>query len=205
MMRASDVSPRMFDNDFIDFFSRTHWMVVPILWLPVAAGMVVWATMSSVPVWATAAAFALGWVTWSLAEYWLHRTLFHWEPTTWWGPKMHFILHGVHHVYAKDPYRLVMPPAISLILAVIFFSLFTGAATLGTFAGIPMGWHLGGFAGFVVGYVGYDCTHYFLHHFRPRSARMKRLRAHHMNHHHNHPELKFGVSSMVWDRVFGTL
>lgn len=204
MMPASDVSPKMFDNRFLDFFSRTHWLAVPILWLPVATAVVVWAFVQGVAWWVTAGMFLAGLLVWSLTEYWLHRTAFHWEPATSWGPRFHFLVHGVHHVYEKDPYRLVMPPAVSIVIGGLFYVLFWGmAAALAPF-GVDAGWHLGIFSGFVVGYVNYDCTHYMLHHFRPRSARMKRLRAHHMNHHHNHPELRFGVSSMIWDRVFGT-
>ncbi|MCB9680958.1 MAG: sterol desaturase family protein [Alphaproteobacteria bacterium] len=205
MMRASDISPKMFDNPFLDFFSRTHWLVVPALWLPIAAALVWGATTYGTAWWVIATSFAGGLVAWSLAEYWLHRTLFHWEPQTSWGPFFHFMIHGVHHKWHKDPYRLVMPPAVSLVLGAIFFAVFQGLGLLGTLAGVAMGWHLAGFAGFVVGYVTYDCTHYMLHHFKPRTTYMKRLRAHHMNHHHNDPDHKFGVSSMVWDRVFGTV
>jgi dihydroceramide fatty acyl 2-hydroxylase len=204
MMRASEVSPRMFENDFLDFFSRTHWLVVPALWLPISAGFVAWASSKGIGAAEIAATYVGGVLLWSISEYWLHRTLFHWIPDTWWGPKLHFFLHGVHHQWHKDPYRLVMPPAISLVLGTIFFSMITAVAFALSFAGVPMGWEIGTFAGFILGYVTYDCTHYYVHHFRPTSSYMKKLRAHHMNHHHNTPERKFGVSSMVWDRVFGT-
>lgn len=205
MMRTSDISPRMFENDFLDFFSRTPWYLVPLVWLPIHTGLVLHATSHGVSPWVTAAAWATGVLTWSLSEYWLHRTLFHWEPDTWWGPKLHFFLHGIHHVHHKDPYRLVMPPAVSLALGAVFYAMFWTVAQIGALGGLSTGWHLGAFSGFVVGYVVYDCMHYALHHFKPRGAWMKRLRAHHMNHHHNNPDRKFGVSNMFWDRVFGTL
>lgn len=204
-MRASDVSPRMFDNDVLDFFSRTHWLAVPIVYLPIVAALVAQGVAVGAPLLAVATTFVAGFVAWTLTEYWLHRTAFHWEPDTWWGPKFHFLVHGVHHVHHKDPYRLVMPPAVSLTLAVVFYGVFWAAAQGLALAGVDPSWHWSGYAGFVLGYVVYDCMHYMLHHFRPRTRWMKQLRAHHMNHHHNHPELKFGVSSMVWDRVFGTL
>lgn len=203
MMRASDVSPRMFENDFLDFFSRTHWLAVPAMYLPLVAWVSWSGVQAGLGVVPFLVAFALGFVAWTLTEYWLHRTAFHWEPNTWWGPRLHFLVHGVHHVYHKDPYRLVMPPAVSLVLAVVFY----GAAWLVGVALAPWmapTWHLAAYGGFVLGYVNYDCTHYMIHHHRPRSSWMKALRAHHMNHHHNHPELKFGVSFMFWDSVFGT-
>lgn len=203
MMRASDVSPRMFDNDFLDFFSRTHWLAVPILYLPFVAWLLWQGAVAGVswPLAVVAAAF--GMIVWSLTEYWLHRTVFHWEPDTWWGPKFHFLVHGVHHVHHKDPYRLVMPPAVSIVLAVVFYACFW-LFGLASSPFVSPSWYLPAYAGFVLGYVQYDCTHYMLHHWKPRTSWMKALRAHHMNHHHNHPERKFGVSSMFWDRVFGT-
>src|SRR5215831_8982773 len=36
MLKASPESPRMFESDFVDFFSRTHPAVVPILFVPAA-------------------------------------------------------------------------------------------------------------------------------------------------------------------------
>lgn len=204
MLRASDQSPRMFDNDLLDFFSRTHWLVVPALYVPLSLGVAAWAVASGVSAGVTAAAFAVGWVIWTLTEYWLHRTTFHWVPETSWGPRFHFLVHGVHHDWHKDPYRLVMPPAVSITLAVVFYAMFWVLAQAGLAAGLDTGWHLGAYAGFVLGYCVYDCTHYMIHHWKPRSARMKKLRAHHMNHHFNHPELRFGVSTTIWDRVFGT-
>src|SRR5688572_18601488 len=34
MLKATPDSPRMFESDFIDFFSRTPWTIVPILFVP---------------------------------------------------------------------------------------------------------------------------------------------------------------------------
>lgn len=205
MMRASDVSPRMFESDFLDFFSRTPWFVVPLVWLPLCTALVAYAASLGVSVVTIAGSFVAGFVIWSLTEYWLHRTAFHWEPPGPWGERFHFLVHGVHHTWHKDPYRLVMPPAVSLVLGATFFGIFWAIAQgLAAVAAVPAGWHLTAFSGFAVGYVYYDCMHYALHHLKPRGTWMKRLRAHHMNHHHNNPDAKFGVSSMVWDRVFGT-
>jgi sterol desaturase/sphingolipid hydroxylase (fatty acid hydroxylase superfamily) len=205
MMRASEVSPKMFENEFLDFFSRTHWLAVPILYLPLVAYTSFAAYAAGLGVLALLATFGAGFLIWTLTEYWLHRTAFHWTPNTWWGPKFHFLLHGVHHEFHQDPYRLVMPPAVSLSLAVIFYGMFWAVGEALSSVTSPA-WHLAAYAGFVLGYVNYDCTHYILHHWHPKSDRMKKLRAHHMSHHHNpkHAEAKYGVSFMVWDSVFGT-
>lgn len=196
MFRATPSSPPMFENAFVDAFSRVPWFIVPIIYVPMAIALVAHGLAVGVGVAPTVGLLVVGFVIWSFSEYWLHRTLFHWVPNASWGPRFHFFLHGVHHDYVNDHLRLVMPPAASLALGAAFFAFYY--AVLGPLA-FPL------FAGKVVGYLGYDMTHYYVHHGKPQSTWMKRLRAHHMNHHHNKDGRKFGVSSMVWDRVFGTM
>ena len=70
-------------------------------------------------------------------------------------------------------------------------------------------WNDGDLEGFIaqVGRdVVYDLTHYYIHHAKPKTRVGKALRAHHNKHHHNraYKDLKFGVSTTVWDHVFGT-
>ena len=128
MMRATPESPRMFKSDLFDFFSRVAWWVVPVIYVPMIVGLLAWGFLSGAsPLWMPLQ-FALGIVIWSLTEYWLHRTLFHWIPNDTWGAKMHFFLHGVHHDWPKDRYRLVMPPAASLSLAAVFFACYFALA-----------------------------------------------------------------------------
>lgn len=197
-MRASPESPRMFESDFIDFFSRVPALIVPVIFVPIILALFGWGVIGAGAALLPALGAALaGFVVWTFAEYWLHRTLFHWVPPTSWGPRFHFLLHGVHHDWVNDKYRLVMPPAASLGLGVVFFAAFY--ALLGPVWVYPF------FAGHVAGYLTYDMTHYYVHHFKPKSTVMKRLRAHHMNHHHNKEERKFGVSSTFWDHVFRTM
>ncbi len=66
----------------------------------------------------TAGLFVVGVLIWTLLEYVIHRHVFHYEPKTRWGKKLHFIVHGVHHDYPNDATRLVMPPSVSIPLAV---------------------------------------------------------------------------------------
>src|SRR3954465_10705768 len=60
------------------------------------------------------------------------------------------------------------------------------------------------FAGFILGYLFYDYTHYYVHHFVPRTDFGKRLREHHMRHHFQDHRYGYGVSSPLWDFVFRT-
>ena len=197
-MKASSSSPRMFDSDVVDYFSRTHAAVVPILFVPAIIGMlVVGAGREHVGGATGAALFLGGFGFWTLVEYWLHRLLFHWKPRARWGDRLHFLIHGVHHAWPRDKYRLVMPPAVSLSLFFVFLGLFV--ALLGR----TLAWSF--HAGFVAGYVNYDLTHYWLHHGRPLTERGRLLKKHHMQHHFKDDTSHFGVSFMLWDRVFGTL
>jgi sterol desaturase/sphingolipid hydroxylase (fatty acid hydroxylase superfamily) len=197
MQRATPDSPRMFESDLVDFFSRTHWSIVPILHGP-ASIFLIWFGLAKAGVGPAASAglFVAGFFVWSLTEYWLHRTFFHWIPRVGWGERMHFLVHGVHHKWPKDKYRLVMPPAVSITLFFVFLGIFY--LTLGRHWVWPF------HAGFVVGYMGYDVTHYYVHHYNPKTRYGLALKKHHMLHHFKTPEARFGVSSMLWDYVFGT-
>src|SRR5690349_15112447 len=97
MLRATPDSPRMFESDFIDFFSRTPWTIVPILFVP-GAVFAFWGsvTYTDVGVLGSLGLTFAGFVLWTLTEYWLHRLFFHWEPPGKWGERMHFLVHGVH-------------------------------------------------------------------------------------------------------------
>lgn len=189
-------SPRIFENDYLDFFTRVNVLSVPVLFVPIAGACVAAATVvAHVPWWLTIAWAVVGFVAWTLTEYLMHRFPFHYEPTSAVGRRLHFLAHGVHHEYPNDPYRLVMPPWVNLTI------LFGIVAPIALSTAPSWGWAW--LAGYVTGYINYDVTHYYIHHHKPKSARYKRLKAHHANHHYNGSK-KFGVSSSFWDRVFGT-
>ncbi|KAF9587423.1 hypothetical protein IFM89_002604, partial [Coptis chinensis] len=59
--------------------------------------------------------------------------------------------------------------------------------------------------GGLLGYVIYDCTHYYLHHGQPSNDVHKHLKRYHLNHHFRIQDKGFGITSALWDRVFGTL
>jgi sterol desaturase/sphingolipid hydroxylase (fatty acid hydroxylase superfamily) len=195
--RETPQSPRMFKSDVVDLFSRTHPLAVPILYVPGALIPLVHGVRStSVGLIASLVTGLVGFGFWTFAEYWLHRLVFHLELPSAFGKRLHFILHGVHHRWPKDKYRLVMPPGASIPTYLALLALFV--FTLGRF-----GWSF--HAGFVVGYMFYDLTHYSLHHFTPRTAYGRRLRRSHMLHHFQTSTSRFAVSNLVWDRVFDTV
>src|SRR5690242_16311806 len=188
-------SPRMFESDLLDKLSRVHPAVPPILFVPAIVFLLVegfihgagWMT----PVWLLG-----GYLFWTLTEYWLHRLVFHFEPEDGIGARLHWIIHGVHHDHPNDPMRLVMPPSVSVPLALLFYGLFV--VVLGGGVAPEFG------AGFLAGYLVYDMTHYHVHHHTPRTRAGRRLRELHMRHHFQDDTRGFGVSAPWWDFVFGT-
>ena len=185
----------MFDSDLLDRFTRVHPAVPVVLFVPVIAALA-WTGAARSGVGAAALLGLLGYGFWTLTEYWLHRTVFHFEPASGLGRRLHWMLHGVHHDHPNDPRRLVMPPSASVPLAAGFclaFWFVLGAAAAPAFA-----------AGFLAGYLVYDMVHFHLHHHTPRSSAGRRLRELHMRHHFQDHERGYGVSAPWWDVVFGT-
>src|SRR5262249_5279782 len=131
---------RMFDSDFMEFFSRVHPAIPLILYLPVVVFVLyVRLCRQGLPVFVVVGLFLLGMLLWTLLEYLIHRYIFHYEPKTRWGKRLHYIIHGVHHDYPNDGRRLVMPPSISVPLAFLFYGLFLlifGSLTPAAFAGL---------------------------------------------------------------------
>jgi dihydroceramide fatty acyl 2-hydroxylase len=162
--------------------------------------------------------FGGGLLAWSLTEYLIHRFVFHPPPQIeedtrrlltglgpnqpcmaalpTWRHRFYFLVHGVHHDFPSDSRRLVMPPAVSVPLAGLFFTLFRlalGAASLVTFAG------------FLAGYLIYDTTHYLTHRGWAGTALGRFQRRRHFRHHYADSSHDYGVSSPLWDVLLGTL
>jgi len=130
-----------------------------------------------------------GLVGWTLIEYLLHRVLFHHAP----------ILSQIHERHHNSPQDLIGTPAWASVL-------------LGLIAVASPSWAILGFdlgtaatAGLVTGYLWYVFVHYATHHWRPRrDSYLYRARLRHARHHHLSHSGNFGVTTGVWDHVFGT-
>ncbi len=188
-------TPRLFQNNFLEFFSKVSWYVPLVVYLPVVVYLI-YRSSKLVTTTNLAVLFIFGIFFWSFVEYVLHRYVFHFKPKTTLGKRLIFIFHGIHHNYPRDPKRLVMPPSVSIPLAFIFYFVFYN--TFPHYNGIPF------FAGFVVGYLIYDITHYAIHHFVIKNKLFLKIKTHHMKHHYQNESAGFGVSSTLWDWVFGT-
>lgn len=189
--------PRFFASDFWEFLTKTEWWMIPLIWLPV----VCWYISKSFRMGRTLPEIALmvvfGIFIWTLLEYTLHRFLFHIKTKSYWGNTIHYLLHGCHHKHPMDALRLVFPPAATAVLCVPFWNLVKLFATPSTAPAL--------FGGGLLGYVMYDVTHHYLHHGQPTSQVPRNLKKYHLNHHFRIQNRGFGITSSLWDKVFGTL
>ncbi len=191
-------SVRLFKSDFLERFTHVHPVVPLLIWVPVI-GVLLYRSLFVFGV--DGLEFALyaflGLFTWSFIEYVLHRFVFHYPAKTAFGNRMVYILHGLHHEDPVDPTRLVMPPLPAIIYAGILFTTFRmifGPTYVETFM-----------AFFMMGYLAYDYTHFYIHFVTPKHALGKYLKRYHMQHHFADYEAKWGVSNPLWDYVFGTV
>lgn len=192
------VTLRFFEKDWMENLTRTPWWVIPAIWMPLVA----WTGRQSLLVDDThpqglTAFFAIGMVAWGAMEYFIHRCLFHATPTSHWGITMHFLLHGCHHKSPDDRLRLVFPPAPAAIVIFLVHSILT--------VSLPTALAKAWFAGMLFGYVCYDCCHYFIHHGGKMEGILLGIRKNHMKHHYKDPAHGFGISTPLFDIVFGTL
>lgn len=214
-MSNADVSVRMFRSDVLEWFSHVHPAVPHVLYVPLVAWLL-WGARATPG--RTALLWAGGAALWTLAEYLLHRFAFHPSdavmaethavvaalppgapvlpalPT--WRHRSYFVAHGVHHEYPSDSTRLVAPPGASVPIAIATWLLFRAAAGPALAPAL--------FAGFVSGYLAYDTTHFAVHHFRMPTSWGRYLKRRHARHHFLDPDSDYGVSSPLWDVVFGT-
>jgi sterol desaturase/sphingolipid hydroxylase (fatty acid hydroxylase superfamily) len=203
-VQNSDVPIRLFKSDALEFFTHIHPGVVLVIYVPVVAVFLargIQARPAGAHLLPVLGTYATGAILWSLVEYVLHRFLFHYEPKHPRLQRVWFLIHGVHHEQPQCKTRLLMPPILSIPLAFLFYGLFRGAVgglLRAPLAVAPL------FAGFVTGYLIYDMMHYAEHHLPMRWGPLKYLKRYHLLHHFKTPEHRFGVSSPLWDLVFGT-
>lgn len=196
---------RLFKSDFMEFFTHISPITVLVIWLPFAVFMIIREITAGIErqasLWYVPVAFLAGLFLWTASEYLLHRFVFHFQPKGAMQEKIIYLFHGVHHHQPQCKTRLVMPPMVSIPLALVFYGLFS--LVLGRLLGVPH-WVGPMVSGFTIGYLIYDLTHYATHHFPMHSGVGKYLKRYHMMHHYKTPDQRFGVSSPLWDVIFGT-
>lgn len=137
---------------------------------------------------ASLAAVLAGVVLWTLIEYLLHRwVLHHWQPFK--------RLHDAHHAHPSD--FIGTPTWVS---GGLFLALWAALA-----AGIAQSVAAALSGGLMLGYLMYAIVHDVLHHRRVRHGSwLHRAKLRHARHHSPGACTDFGVTTRVWDVIFGT-
>jgi sterol desaturase/sphingolipid hydroxylase (fatty acid hydroxylase superfamily) len=190
-------SIRLFKNPVLEALTHVHPSVPFIIWIPIVAYQTLLSVQSGLGFSGSLTWIGLGVLFWTLTEYSMHRWVFHYRAESRFGQYLVFLFHGIHHDDPQDPTRLVMPPVVSLSLGALFYAWFV--MIMGTELTRPF------FSGFIGGYLVYDYIHFATHHFRPRTAWGKAVKEHHMKHHYLKKGGKWGVSTPLWDVLFGTM
>lgn len=200
---ANEVKPQhvgtkqLFQNPILEKLSRTHIAVPLVIFAVYSGSLLYWsATHTSLSVGISILMFFLGTLTFTWVEYNVHRYLFHLSTYTKAREKLQYTLHGVHHEFPKDKSRLAMPPLLSITIATILLLIFRVVMGDYAFAFLP---------GFLVGYASYLGVHYMVHAYQPPKNFLKALWINHGIHHYKDGEIVFGVSSPLWDYIYGTM
>jgi sterol desaturase/sphingolipid hydroxylase (fatty acid hydroxylase superfamily) len=155
--------------------------------VPALAAYLSWAAPRSY--WLSASLWVLaGLLGWTLIEYVLHR----------------FVLHGLqpfrawHEAHHDRPMALICAPTLfsaALIVVLVFMP----------------AWAIGGVLcacsitlGVLAGYLAYAITHHAAHHWRAASGWLVGRKRWHAQHHHVRGAGCYGVTSPLWDHVFGS-
>lgn len=187
----------IFQNPVLEFLSKTSPLIT-FTWVGGLVVLLLWLNSRVTPDMSTAAIirnYAIGLGVWTFFEYMLHRYLFHWVSEWKVIKRFTYIMHGIHHDYPRDVERVFMPPVPGLIFVSVFFGLFWLIMRDHVYSFLP---------GFITGYFIYAYIHYLIHAKKP-FRNFKFWWTHHSIHHYKHPDKAFGVSTPIWDYVFGTM
>ena len=194
-------SATIFKNPFLESLTKTSLPQNVIVYGSVIAFLIYYAiAVRGIDPLVFVGFFVFALFTWTLAEYLLHRYLFHWISDNRFVKRFHFIMHGSHHLFPRDTERLLMPPVPGLIMASVLFLMFYGIFSLLGYSNYT--WALS--PGLFLGYLLYSFLHRATHVAKP-PKRFKYIWRHHSLHHYKYPNKAFGVSTPFWDHVFGTM
>lgn len=195
--KAVKGSDRLFKSPVLEALTKTHIAVPLVMFYGIGLGTVAWslAAFRLGPL-SVLAVFLAGAFFFTLIEYLVHRYFYHMGADTPKKARLQYVFHGVHHDHPRDKKRLALPPVLSLVVAAMFVGLFR----------LLLGIHGYAFAGgFMTGYATYLLAHYAIHVYTPPKNILGVIWKHHNLHHFVGDNGAFGVSSPLWDHVFGTM
>ncbi|MGD8427899.1 MAG: sterol desaturase family protein [Balneolaceae bacterium] len=191
---------RIFNNSFLEYMTKAPAPVSATLYIAILVGLLYYGYVNGVveTLPAGVALFVGAMFFWTFFEYFFHRYINHLDeyfPNSELAKKIAFTIHGIHHEYPRDRERLIMPPIPGLLIAAVLYLGYL--ILLGNLVYVFM-------PGFMTGYLCYTYVHIRVHKPNVPSFLQSQYR-HHALHHYKYPEKAFGVSTTLWDHVFGTM
>lgn len=187
---------QIFKNNTLEFFTKTHPLLIWGMYLPVIIYLPYYASVfygfSTLKI---ALLFFGGIFFWTFFEYIAHRFIFHIVSENPRTKRIAYIMHGNHHEFPRDRHRLFMPALPSVVISTAIFLIMYVVLRENAFVFFP---------GFILGYLMYASMHYAIHAWHPPFKWLKPIWRNHHLHHYKNDERGFGVSSHIWDKVFGT-
>jgi dihydroceramide fatty acyl 2-hydroxylase len=138
------------------------------------------------------AALLAGAFAWTLAEYVLHRAVFHALPRPVLGAREH----RQHHArpdYFAPAWQKALAALVASCALLAGLSRVTGPVIGAAFTG-----------GFIAMYLAYEVLHRRCHTHPPRGAYGRWRRRNHFAHHFSDPHRAHGVTTPLWDHLLGT-
>jgi sterol desaturase/sphingolipid hydroxylase (fatty acid hydroxylase superfamily) len=130
-----------------------------------------------------------GYAVWTLVEYALHRVALHHVPG----------LEATHKAHHDAPKDMIGTPTLISLMAFAGLACWPAVELVGL--RIASAW----MTGLLAGYLSYSLTHYAIHNLSMGKSRWAMtLKRHHALHHYREGESNFGVTTRIWDRLFGT-
>lgn len=167
--------------------TKCAWWVPLVFWPPIITYLV-W-PLNLYKVIAVFAGFAL----WFPVEYSFHRFLFHMPVKNKVTQRIHYMIHGIHHVAPYDLDHLVAPPLeLGIQATAIYLTLLL--------LHVPLPECI--LAGLLMQYIRYDMIHYSVHAFTAEQIKkvplignyIVKCKKHHMLHHFENPKKHFTIS-----------
>jgi 4-hydroxysphinganine ceramide fatty acyl 2-hydroxylase len=143
--------------------------------------------------------FALGVFIWTFLEYLLHRFLFHLQlPIR--NSHVRDIINGshfLHHASPRDRNKILVHPSYGIVVSSLVYVLIYAVGRNAAAAVVIL-------TGVWAGFLYYEAVHYRVHFTLSASPFIARQRKVHFYHHFTNNKRCFGVTTPLWDYVFGT-
>jgi dihydroceramide fatty acyl 2-hydroxylase len=190
----------LFQNPVLEFCTYSHPFAAIAIWLPLGVVCLGWPEISAsaqpIGVLARALLALAGVTVWGLAEYAIHRWIFHFPAKREFSRRLVFMMHGCHHADPQDARRNMMPLVAAIPIGLTVFCsawLLLGATPATQF-----------FGAFALAYLVYDLTHFAVHQLTFSNRLFRALQERHRTHHFRNSRKNYATLSTWVDHLFGT-